>query len=65
MDAINDFLWSWTSVWVMCGLYGAWMFVAWARGAWRKFDARRRVKAFQSKEQRKWEGHRRDSFRRK
>ena len=46
--------------WLLVGGVAAWIIYGGMRGAWRRWDAKRRRRAFVAREERRWQGHRRE-----
>lgn len=57
VDAIERDPW----VWLLCAVGAGWMLLSWGRSRWRAYQGRRRRREFDAREERRWQGHRRDS----
>lgn len=48
-------------LWLLCAAFAIWIAIGWSRRWWQRFQSKRRRKAFDSREMRNWQGHRRES----
>jgi hypothetical protein len=50
-----------TGLLLLCGAVAIWIVYRWLRGGWLRYQSNRRRKAFDSRKERNWQGHRRES----
>ena len=60
MDGLDRWFSHGLGWWLLVGALAAWIIFGWVRGEWRRWEAKRRRRAFDEREKRRWQGHRRD-----
>jgi hypothetical protein len=61
LSGIDSLLRSPEALWLLFAAVSAWVVLGWGRRSWRRWDAKRRRRAFDAREERRWQGHRRGS----